>query len=542
MATDMATDTVMATRLPETPWLTGKHVGAPLMPEVVPIFLPPVFCCMGLACVLLSGNAVAQAVAGPAPAISIVPRISVSERLTNNIGLASTGKKSEQITTISPGISIRSNGGRLKGTLDYSLNELIYARGTSSRQSQNALSSSAVWEAVDNFAFVDFTGAISQQSISALGVQSVDGSSVNGNSTETSTFRLSPYLKGRLGGIADYEARYGWASSRSDASTTSDILTTDASLRLTGAVRGGPLGWGMDASTQKVKYSLGRTASSDRLGGSLSYAFTPQFNASLLISRESNNYTTAANQSHASAGLSLNWRLSDRTTIAAQLQNHSYGQSHDISFQHRTARTAWRFSDSRAVSNSPAQSGQTSLGSLSDLLFSQFTSLEADPLKRAELVNRYIQENGLTANTPVISNFLSSQVSLQRRQEASFALLGVRDTISFVLSRGSNTSLGNFVTAFDDLSTNTVINQSGVSVVYSHRLTPDTSMSAVVSRQSSSGSGGQSGTRLRAVDLSISSRLGRQMSASIGARRVFFESATNPYTESAVTGNLNVQF
>jgi hypothetical protein len=32
------------------------------------------------------------------------------------------------------------------------------------------------------------------------------------------------------------------------------------------------------------------------------------------------------------------------------------------------------------------------------------------------------------------------------------------------------------------------------------------------------------------------------MSASIGARRVFFDSATNPYTETAVTGNLNVQF
>ncbi len=497
---------------------------------------------VGVSSMQLGSNALAQAASGPAPAISIVPRISVSERFTNNVALTSTGKKSELVTQISPGISLRSDGGRLKGTLDYSLSELVYARGTSSRQSQNALRSSAVWEAVDNFAFVDFSGSISQQSISALGTQSADGSSINGNSTETSTYRLSPYLKGSLGGVADYEARYGWTSSKSDASTTSDILTTDASLRLNGSVRGGPLGWGMDTSTQKVKYSLGRTVLSDHLGGSLSYAFTPQFNASLLISRESNNYTTANKESHGSTGLSLNWRPSDRTTVAAQLQNHHYGQSHNISIQHRTARTSWRFTDSRAVSNSPVQSGATSLGSLSDLLFSQFTSLEADPLKRAGLVNQFLQDNGLNANTQVISNFLSSQVSMQRRQEAAFALLGVRDTISFVLSRGSNTSLGSFVTSFDDLSTNTVIHQNGVSVVYSHRLTPDTSMNAVVSRQSTSGSGGLSGTSLRAVDFSISSRLGRQMTASIGARRVFFDSATNPYTETAVTGNLNVQF
>jgi uncharacterized protein (PEP-CTERM system associated) len=182
------------------------------------------------------------------------------------------------------------------------------------------------------------------------------------------------------------------------------------------------------------------------------------------------------------------------------------------------------------------------LGSLGDLLFSQFANLEADPLKRAELVNRYLQENGLSADSLVISNFLTSQASLQRRQEASFALLGVRDTISFVMTRSSNSSLGNFVTAVDDLSTNSVINQSGFSVIYSHRLTPDTSMNAVFSRQSTSGSSTQTGTTLRAVDFSISSRLGRQMSASVGARRVFFDSVTNPYTETALTGNLSVQF
>lgn len=497
---------------------------------------------MGTFALLFASAAIAQDAPSRAPTVSIVPRISLSERFTNNVSLASANKRSELVTQVSPGISLRSNSGRLKGSVDYSLNELIYARGSAGRQSQNALTSSAVLEAVDNFAYIDFSGSISQQSVSALGIQSTDGSSINGNSTETSTFRLSPYLKGNLGGFADYVARYGWTSTKSGASTVSDLLTTDASLRLSGSVRGGPMGWGVDTSSQKVKYSQGRTIQSDRVGGSLSYAFTPQVNAALLVSRESNNYTTAANETHGSAGLSLNWRLSDRTSIAAQLENHSYGQSHNLSILHRTARTSWRFSDSRAVSNTPAQSGVTSLGSLSDLLFNQFSSLESDPLKRVELVNRFLQDNGLSGDSQVISNFLASQVSLQRRQEASFALLGVRDTISFVMSRGTNSSLSNFTTIVDDLSTNSVIHQSGFSVIYSHRLTPDTSMNAVASRQSTSGSGGLAGTSLRALDLSISSRLGRQMSASIGARRVFFDSATNPYTETAVTGNLNVQF
>lgn len=498
----------------------------------------------GLACLgaCVAASVAAQDAGGTAPHLSVVPRVSVSERYTNNVALSSTGKQSEFVTQISPGISIRSNAGRLKGTFDYSLNELIYARGTSARQSQNALNSVLNLEAIDGFAFVDFSGTISQQSISALGKPSTDGSSLNGNSTETAVFHLSPYLKGSLGGFADYELRYGWTSSKADAASVSNIQTTDASARLGGVVRGSPLSWSAGWTSQDVKYSLGRTVQSGSLNGSLSYAFTPQLSGSLLVSRESNNYTSAAKQSYGSAGLGLNWRVSERTTIAAQIEHRSFGQSHNISISHRTPRTVWRFSDVRDVANSPAQSGVTTLGSLSDLLFSQFTALESDPIKRAELVNRFMQDNGLRADAQVISNFLASNVSLQRRQEASFALLGMRDTVTFVMNRGTNTSLGTFTTAFDDLANNTVVSQSGFSILYAHRLSPDASMNVLASRQSTSGSGGTGSTSLRAVDVSVSSRLGRRMSASIGARRVFFDSATNPYTETAVTGNLNVQF
>jgi len=491
---------------------------------------------------LLATQVTAQEIGATTPRLSVVPRISVSERYTSNVFLSRSDAKSELVTQISPGISIRSNTARLKGTFDYALNEFIYARGTSGRQSQNALSSVLLLEAVDGFAFVDFSGSISQQSISALGQPSSANSSLNGNSTETSTYRLSPYLKGNLAGIADYVVRYGWSTTQSAAATASGIRTTDASALLNGSVGGGPLGWNAGLSSQEVKYSLGRNVQSDRLNGGLTYTFTPQFSASLLVSRKSNNYTSASKQSYGSAGLGINWRPSDRTTVAAQIENRSFGQSHNISIAHRTARTAWRFSDSKDVSNSPAQSGQTTLGSLSDLLFAQFSALEPDPLKRAELVNRFMQDNGMVADAQVISNFLASNVSLQRRQEASFALLGVRDTITFVMNRGSNSSLGTFVTAFDDLSNNSVVHQSGFSVLYSHRLTPDASMNLIASRQNTSGSGNAGGTSLRAVDISLSSRLGRSMSGSIGARRVFFDSATNPYTETAVTGNLNVQF
>ncbi|MCY7308535.1 MAG: hypothetical protein LH632_20855, partial [Rhodoferax sp.] len=53
-------------------------------------------------------------------ALSIVPRVSVTETYTNNALLQGNGGSSDFITQISPGIRIFSNGGRIRGSLDYS--------------------------------------------------------------------------------------------------------------------------------------------------------------------------------------------------------------------------------------------------------------------------------------------------------------------------------------------------------------------------------------------------------------------------------------
>jgi hypothetical protein len=47
-------------------------------------------------------------------AVSIVPRVSVTETLTDNVRLSSVDKQADLITEISPGIRISSEGRRLK--------------------------------------------------------------------------------------------------------------------------------------------------------------------------------------------------------------------------------------------------------------------------------------------------------------------------------------------------------------------------------------------------------------------------------------------
>jgi len=64
----------------------------------------------------------------------------------------------------------------------------------------------------------------------------------------------------------------------------------------------------------------------------------------------------------------------------------------------------------------------------------------------------------------------------------------------------------------------------------------------IAARQNASGSLGQAGTSTTSVNVNLSTRLTKDATASIGARRIVFDSSTTPYTETAVLGNVNVQF
>ena len=424
---------------------------------------------------------------GPSRAVSIVPRVSVIETLTDNVGLTHAGQQAEQITEIRPGIHISSEGRRLKGYFDYSLSKIGYAQNSSPSQLQQALNTSGTLEAVDNWAYLDFSGSISQQAISAFGTQSIGNTSINANRAEVSSYRISPYVRGRLGDLANYEARYSRAGTNSDAAAGSGASTADGVVKINGDSTFRNLGWSADASQQTINYSAGRPTADDRLNLGLSYAITPQLRVSAKAGREANNYTSFDKKSYGTSGFGVNWALSEMTRLSASRDHHSFGDTHRLSFEHRTARTVWKFTDSKDILVTTGIGGIAGLGSIYDLLYSQFASLEPNPTARAQLVNAYLQANGISPNVVAISSFLPAAVSLERRQDLLFALLGVRDTLTFIATRSESSRLDTLSTAVDDLSNSSLVRQRGFSVNYTHRLTPDYSLGALASQQNTSG-------------------------------------------------------
>ncbi len=479
---------------------------------------------------------------GAARTVLVEPRVSVTQTFTDNVKLSSTASRSEQITQISPGVRITGERGRIKGYFDFSVSEFLYAQNSSPARSQRALSTFGTLEAIDNWAFIDVNGSISQQSISAFGTPTGNGAAINNNQTEVSAFRVSPYLRGRLGDVASYEARYSRSDTRSGTAAASNIATDSVSVSLTSASAFQRLGWTASASQQNVDYSAGRATDDDRLTLGLSYAVTPQLRVSVNAGREANNFTSLVKKTYDTGGVGVVWTPSEMTKLSASRDERSFGPAHSVNLEHRTARTVWRYTDSRDVVTQPDQAGFAGLGSVYDLLYSQFASREPEPTARAQLVNTFMQANGIGANAVAVGTFLTSALTLQRRQNLTFILLGLRDTVTFTATRSDSSRLDTVLsTIADDFTSTTVIHQRGFSVNYLHRLTPDQTLGFLVAQQNTSGTVGGQDSRLRTFNVNLTGKISKRSTASVGYRHAIY-SSTAPYIENAIFGTLIFYF
>lgn len=479
----------------------------------------------------------------------ITPSIAVNETATDNVALSGTNKQSDLITDINPGIHIEGSGGRSKLRFDYQMHNLVYSKESSRNQTQHSLNTLGTLEALENWLFIEASGMISQQSISAFNgaTPTTVNTNVNGNSTETSTYRLSPYIRGVLGGLVDYQLRYNLSTTSTKTGKSFDSDTKELATTLKGATGLTNLGWSLDASSMTIDYSNIRSNEADRLRGVLTYQFDPQFRVSLIGGREANNYASLDKESHSIKGAGFEWSPTERTQLSVSQEDRFFGPSKNISFTHRTSGTAWKYSQSKDVTLLPVQQQSVGLGTNFDLFFSLFETAIPDPTMRAAFVNALLLSNGISPTALLQGGFLSSGATLQQRREMSFALLGVRNTVTFAATQSESQSfsqgIGTGLLLNGDFSNAQNIRQRGASINWSHKLTPFSSLIGTFSHLNSTGTGGRSNleTNQKMININFLTQLGPKTNAGLGARRVVVDGSAN-YTENALTGLLSHQF
>ena len=475
-------------------------------------------------------------------ALSVETGLSISQTLTDNVHLSSTDKQSELITQVSPTLSVRSNAGRVQGFFNYALTGILYARGSGSNALQQTLSAAGKAEAIENFAFVDATASISRQNISALGTQSPDPSLRSDNQTQVSSFSLSPYVRGRLAGVANYEARLNYASTRSGGSSVGNSSTSGGSVRLGSDNSLSLLNWSVSMSRQLVNFTAGRDSESDQATATLTFSVTPELRFSARGGREINNYVSVERQGTNTYGAGVQWMPSKRTTLTADEDQRFFGRSHSIRFEHRTPRTVWAFVDARDVTSGAAAAASGPLLTEFDLLFLQLTSQYPDPIERARQTLIQLQLLGKNPFAIAPGGFLTAAVSAQRRQELSFGYLGLRTTVLLSAFQTQTSRLDPLSTAVDSLSGGASVRQRGVSLGGGYRLTPRSALNLNTTRTRTTDSTTGARSDLVSITAGWTSQVGARANVSLSARRTVSEGATSSYNESALLGTLTLRF
>ena len=494
------------------------------------------------------GSASGNASGAPSAAgLRITSRLGVTQTWTDNNTLSSTNKDAALITVVTPGISVLSAAGPIKGSLDYSLNSVLYVKTSASNRLQQNLATQGSTELIKNLLSLDAQASITQQVASAFGQQSIDNTLSNPNRTEVATVSVSPHVKGRLLGWVAYDARASFVETNAKDSVAGDSRNQTASLRFEG-LGTGPLNWWTMGSGQQSSFKAGGKNMSAMARVGLNYRPEPDLSFGINAGRERNDYlstglvgTSNGNGkiNSSTAGVDASWSLSPRTQLTANWQSHEYGDAHTFNFDHRMARSSFRLLSSQSVSLGNG-SNVGGLNSNYDLYFLQFASLEPDLVKRDLLVRNTLLNLGLNPNAVATSGFLTSSPSLQERQEASFTWQGLRSTLTTTASRSSTSRLGASVGS-GDLAASGRIVQRGLTVSLTQRLTPISNATLTASHTESRGDLATQATTLKAITANWSSRLGLRTSISVGARFTEAFSLTS-YRERAVFANLVQQF
>lgn len=475
----------------------------------------------------------------------IKPRISLTETYSDNanINKSAGSKQSDFISELAPGIRIEASTARFKAYFDYALRGQFYAKSSENNRSQNSLNSFGTFEAIDKWLFLDFSGVIAQQTISAFGPQSTSNTTINNNSTEIATYRLSPYIRGQFGGIIDYSLRYNISTTKSDAATVSDIGLSQWVGQLRGSTPFNNLQWTVDGNQQTTDYSRGRKTEAELVRAMLTYAITPQFRLSGSTGQESNNYASIDQETHTTHGYGFDWTPTERTKLAVFRESRFFGNGHNINFSHRFPMSSITFTDTRDVSVLPNQFTNIGRGAVYDLYYQLYTQLYAanfpsDPSGLALAAANFA--NNQPGVAPPTSGFTTSQATIRRNQNLSYALFGARNSITFLANRSESQGAFASQSSIDPASQSSIIKQQGFGLNISHRLSEISNLNLLGSRQESSSSGITTlKTTTTLYQINISTKLGAKTTGSISARRSEFDSSTNPYTENALLGTVS---
>lgn len=481
----------------------------------------------------------------------IVPTLSVGETFTDNVSLAPAGsERSEWVTQVTPGVSVSATGPRLRLNAAYSP-QFLYRANEGTKDVFHQLNANGNAELVQQLLFVDASAAIFQSNVSLFGPQADSNVNNTGNRTNVRTFLVSPYLRHAFGNYAQGEARFTYSTVNSDASTSlSNSQSTGINLSLGSGPSFRLYTWNLAYSKQTIGYGSGPTTQAPDTSTETVSAFgrrllTPQVAVVSTVGYEDNNYATIG---PAPKGLfwstGLEWNPTPRTHLSATTGRHYYGRTNALDFSHRTRLTLWSLNYSESVTSARSQFLVPSSVGTAGYLDTLFLSSIPDPAARQTAVQNFIAQNGLPPSLTVPLNFFTNQYFLVKAWQGSFGILGIQNSVIANVFTQTSESTNAGQPATGDFATSSSTKQTGVSLVWTTRLSSQTSSNVNASYTRNESPGLNREDNLKNINLSLTHQFQPRLTGSLSYR--WLQNDSNQvgagYTENAVTAAVNMRF
>lgn len=437
-----------------------------------------------VSCILGLGGWTSQAVSAE---WDIQPRITVSETYTDNIGLGGfgggfgglgggiSGRGSEFITQINPEIHITGQGRRFKSSLDYTLNNLIYAR-SGQFQARNLLAANGTAEIIKHHFFVEGVAAVTQQNAFLFAPLALDNTNLTGNRRDIRTWSISPYIQHRFKNFASGQIRYTHGEAGSSIRNFSNSTVDTAAFSLNSGSSFRTIGWGLNYSHSEIGRknsgaSLGNlgTIEMERTTGSLRYMITSQFSLVGTTGYERNSFISIRGRTSSPFWtVGFSWTPTKRTSVSASGGKRFFGNTYAASIDHRTRATVWSLNYNEDLTTFAQQA--LSGGPIVDasMLGQLFSGIQG---------GQTLLNQGLPLSFSDPNNFLTNRIFLLKNLNASLTLNGKKNSLVFRVFNYSRKSLSPGTEDIGLMGVNNAVltqntTQTGGNVLWNHRLSP----------------------------------------------------------------------
>lgn len=477
---------------------------------------------------MCTASAAAASALAPLPTAAetwqLTPAITVQATATSNVDLSpSSDARSDLVTEIRPSLAVRGTGARSSLSGQISVPIVLYAR--SGGENNSIYPSGNLFgniELVDNFFFLDGAVVVQQQFFNPFGAQPPGFTNATENRYRSSSFRVSPYVKGVTPGYnVAYELRNNnvWTNLSGAPIDTSNARYTQWVGTASNA-NPARIGWSATVDYTETRFDDQRPIEQMLARFKPIYSPDPDLQLWLNVGYEDNKFTLTENDG-AIYGGGFEWRPTPRTRVVGNYEYRFFGDSYQFSFDHRTPLSIWNVRVARNITTYPQQVGTLPAGvDIAGIVDGMFLSRIADPAERQRAVDEFIRDRGLPDVLSSPLALYSQQILLQESASATAGIIGARNSVVFTVFHVRNEPIAGSGNPLPlPLAAGNDNTQTGANALWSLRVTPSVAFTAAIEGYRTVANPPLEGTtRQGSLRLLISSLLSARTSVYAGAR------------------------